>query len=351
MAHTRLIQHCGDGVFSVDSGYVRPRFDAIHLVIEADRAAIVDTGTRDSVPRVMAALDALGIAADHVDWVVLTHVHLDHAGGAGHLMRRLPAARLAVHPRGAPHMIAPDRLWAGTVAVYGEQAAEATYGTPVPVAADRVVPLADGDTIALAGRVFESLDAPGHARHHLAIRDTATGHLFAGDTFGISYRELDVDGRALAFPSSTPVQFDPDALRHTLGRMLALRPEAIYLTHWSQVRDIPRLGAMLLRLVDRYAALALDAQSRHGDDPAALGAALERSMQALLLGEARAHGCALADDALRTLLDMDIRLNAAGLLAWLQGSRASGTSVDKAGTAVDKAGTAADKPGTAAGAR
>lgn len=322
MEIARQIQHWGDGIFSVDSGYVRPRFDAIHLLIESDRAAVVDTGTRDSVPRVMAALDALGIAPDRVDWVILTHVHLDHAGGAGHLMRRLPAARLAVHPRGAPHMIAPDRLWAGTVEVYGAQEAEATYGVPVPVPADRVVPLADGATIALGGRVLECLDAPGHARHHLAIRDTATGHLFAGDTFGISYRELDVDGRALAFPSSTPVQFDPDALRRTLARMLALRPEAIYLTHWSQVRDIPRLGALLLRLVDRYEALARDAQTRCGDDPALLGPALERAMDALLLAEARAHGCALPDEALRALLDMDIRLNAAGLLAWLQGSRA-----------------------------
>jgi len=333
MEIAKLIQHWGDGVFSVDSGYVRPRFDAIHLVIESDRAAIVDTGTRDSVPRVLAALDALGISADRVDWVVLTHVHLDHAGGAGHLMRRLPAARLAVHPRGAPHMISPERLWAGTVEVYGAQEAEATYGAPVPVPADRVVPLADGDTITLAGRVLECLDAPGHARHHLALRDAATGHLFAGDTFGISYRELDVDGRALAFPSSTPVQFDPDALRRTVERMLALRPEAIYLTHWSCVRDIPRLGAMLLRLIDRYAGLARDAQARHGDDAPALGAALERAMEALLLGEARAHGCTLSDDRLRTLLEMDIRLNAAGLHAWLEGTRTPRASPAPAGAA------------------
>lgn len=315
---SQLMQHWGDGVFSVDSGYVRPRFDAIHLIVEGGRAAVVDTGTRDSVPRVMAALDAVGVAPDAVDWVLLTHVHLDHAGGAGHLMQRLPQARLAVHPRGAPHMIAPERLWAGTVEVYGSEAAEAMYGAPIAVPADRVVALADGDTVSLAGRVLESIDAPGHARHHLVLRDTATGHLFAGDTFGISYRELDVGGRPLAFPSSTPVHFDPDALRDTLGRMLAMRPDAVYLTHWSQVRDVPRLGASLLRLVDRYAALARDAATAHGEDTAALLSRLEAGMDALLLGEARAHGNTLPDEVLRTLLDMDIRLNAAGLLAWLQ---------------------------------
>ncbi len=314
----QLMQHWGDGVFSVDSGYVRPRFDAIHLIVEGGRAAVVDTGTRDSVPRVMAALDAVGVAPDAVDWVLLTHVHLDHAGGAGHLMRLLPQARLAVHPRGAPHMIAPERLWAGTVEVYGLDAAEAMYGAPVAVPAERVLALADGDTVSLAGRVLESIDAPGHARHHLVLRDTATGHLFAGDTFGISYRELDVGGRQFAFPSSTPVQFDPDALRRTLGRMLALRPEAVYLTHWSQVRDIPRLGTTLLRLVDDYAALARDTAAAQGDDPAVLLPRLEAGMDALLVDAARAHGCSVPLEALRTLLDMDIRLNAAGLLAWMQ---------------------------------
>jgi glyoxylase-like metal-dependent hydrolase (beta-lactamase superfamily II) len=312
-----LMQHLGDGVFSVDAGFVRPRFDAVHLVVESDRAAIVDTGTRDAVPRTLAALAALGIAPGQVDWVVLTHVHLDHAGGAGLLMQALPHARLAVHPAGVAHMARPDRLWAGTVAVYGEQAAETMYGRPVPVDEDRIVALGDGATIAFAGRTLQALDAPGHARHHVVIRDGATGHLFAGDTFGISYRELDVDGRAFAFPSSTPVQFDPDALRRTLRRMLALRPAAIYLTHWSRVEEIDRLGDTLLRLVDRYEAIGRDARAAHGDDPQRLLPALERAMADLLLGEAHAHGCRLAPDALRALLDIDIRLNAAGLMAWL----------------------------------
>jgi hydroxyacylglutathione hydrolase len=284
---------------------------------------VIDTGTRDAVPRTLAALEALGIAPEQVDWIVLTHVHLDHAGGAGHLMRRLPAARLAVHPRGVAHMADPAKLWAGTVAVYGREEAEATYGEPVPVDPARIVPLPDGAAIGFAGRTLEALDAPGHARHHVAIRDDATGHVFTGDTFGISYRELDVDGRAFAFPSSTPVQFDPDALRGTLHRILALRPDAVYLTHWSKVGDVPRLGAGLLRMVDRYEALALESLAAEGADPARLLPALERGMDALLLGEAAAHGSPLSPAVLRQVMALDIRLNAAGLLAWLQ-ARAAG---------------------------
>ncbi len=328
MTATHAIRHWGDGVFSVDSGYLRPGFDAIHLLVESDRAAIIDSGTRHSAPGVLAALDALGIERDHVDWVILTHVHLDHAGGAGALLQSLPAARLTVHPRGARHMSDPGRLWAGTVEVYGREAAESMYGEVVPVAADRIVQTGDGARIELAGRALEFLDTPGHARHHVVIRDGFTGHLFCGDMFGISYREFDVAGRAFAFPSSTPVQFDPDQMLRSLQRMLALRPEAVYLTHYGQVRDVPRLGALLQRLTQRYAELALDAQrtlgagSAEADATAAVASALqariEHGMAALLTGELRAHGCTMDDARMAQLLQMDVRLNSAGLIDWLR---------------------------------
>ena len=310
-----FLRHHGDGIFCVDSGYVRPSFDAIHLIVESDRAAIVDTATVHSVPRVLAALDELGIDRANVDWVILTHVHLDHAGGAGALMQALPNARLTVHPRGARHMIDPSRLWAGTCEVYGEAEARAMYGEIVPVPADRVMETPDGASVSLAGRALEFIDTPGHAKHHVVIRDAFTGHLFTGDTFGISYREFDVEGRAFVFPSSTPVQFDPDALRGSLDRMLALRPEAVYLTHYSKLGDVPRLGAQLLRLVDRYQEIAL-AEADAGD---ARLANVERRMGELMVSEALAHGVRFAPDEIRALLDLDIRLNSAGLLSWLDG--------------------------------
>jgi glyoxylase-like metal-dependent hydrolase (beta-lactamase superfamily II) len=257
--------------------------------------------------------------------VVLTHVHLDHAGGAGALLAALPQARLTVHPRGARHMMDPSRLWAGTVAVYGRQAAESMYGEVVPVERSRLVETGEGATVSLAGRELQFMDAPGHARHHVVIRDTATGHLFAGDTFGISYRELDVDGRAFIFPSSTPVQFDPAELRKTLRRMLALQPEAIYLTHYSQVREVPRLGAQLHRLIDASKAIALEAAgagiSTDAADDESLLARIESAMTRLMRDALRAHGITPTDRELTEVLDMDIRLNSAGLVSWLQARR------------------------------
>lgn len=311
------LQAWGAGIFALDSGYVRPRLDAIHLLVQGDRAAIIDTGTTHACPRVLAALHALGIPREHVDWILLTHVHLDHAGGAGALLEALPEARLAVHPRGARHMIDPSRLWAGTVAVYGEAQAQAHYGRLVPIDPQRVVEVGEGANLTLAGRELQFLDTPGHARHHVVIRDTVTGHLFTGDTFGISYREFDREGRAFIFPTCSPVQFDAPALLHSLDRLLALKPEAVYLTHYSQVRDIPRLGAELRRLTIAYAEMAESALAETGASPA-LAARLRTGMTAIFRDALRLHGAAGDADELG-LLALDIDLNSSGLIDWLQG--------------------------------
>src|SRR6185312_12951417 len=126
------------GIHTIDTGFVRPRFDAAYLIVERGRGAFVDCGTNHAVPRMLAALDDAGLAPAAVDWLILTHVHLDHAGGAGELIARLPNAKLVVHPRGARHMIDPAKLWAGASAVYGESVMESTYGHLRPVPAERV---------------------------------------------------------------------------------------------------------------------------------------------------------------------------------------------------------------------
>jgi hydroxyacylglutathione hydrolase len=315
MQHTEIdYEH---GITAIDSGYGRAMLDAIHLIVECGRAAVVDTGTNDSVPRVLASLRAHGIEPAQVDWVLLTHVHLDHAGGAGRLLSQLPEARLAVHPRGARHMADPARLMQGTIEVYGEAQARAMYGEIVPVPAERIVEVGDGSEIALADRVIRVLDTPGHARHHVCYLDTRTGHAFTGDTFGLSYRELDDCGRNFVFPSTTPVQFDPPALHRSIDRLLALSPDALYLTHFGQVRDIPRLGADLHRLVDAHAALAERWRGAAREERAA---GLRDGVRSLVLDEARRQGWALPQERVLELFSGDIVLNAAGLEAWLDAS-------------------------------
>lgn len=311
------------GITAIDSGFERPMLDAVHLVVEGGRAALVDTASNASLPKVSSALAAKGLSAADVDWVLLTHVHLDHAGGAGAYLRHFPNARLTVHPRGARHMIDPTRLVAGTIEVYGADEARRMYGDIVPVPADRVVETPDGASVSLNGRRFEFLDTPGHARHHVCIVDERSGHVFSGDTFGLSYRELDVDGRPAIFPSTTPVQFDPPALHASIDRLLARRPGAVYVTHFGQVRDVQRCGEDLHRLIDAHAALGLDCECR-GLDGERRSQRLREGVRAIVLDEAQRQRWPLGRDALLALFDLDIRLNAAGIEAWLDARAASG---------------------------
>ena len=302
------------GIHGLDSGYVRPRLDAIHFIVEKGRVAFIDTGTNDSVPRMLEALSRLSLGADAIDYVIPTHVHLDHAGGAGRLMQLSPNARLVIHPRGAGHMVDPSRLWAGTVAVYGEAQAKHHYGELVPVPRERVIEAADGASVSLAGRKLVFLDTPGHAKHHFCVWDETARALFTGDTFGCSYRELDApDGRAFMFASTTPTQFDPPALRASIGRLLALRPEAIYVTHYSRLTDVDRLGGDLLRVVDAHEAIGL--RWSECTDHAERDRGLAKGVEALARAEARRAGG--DEDLWVKVLENDIALNAQGIAAWL----------------------------------
>lgn len=308
------------GIHVVDTGFHRSRFDAAYLVVEDGHAAFIDCGTNHSVGRLLAALDAAGLSADAVDWLVLTHVHLDHAGGAGALMECLPRARLVVHPRGARHMIDPSRLWAGATAVYGEAEMRRSYGMLVPVPAARIVEAPDGFAVDLAGRALRCLDTPGHARHHNAIRDERTGCIFSGDTFGLSYREFDSVNGPFIIPTTSPVQFDPEALHASIRRLVALDPPAIFLTHFGPVTDVQRLADALHATIDAMVGLARQF-ARVADRHARLVEAIAQ----LYIHRATEHGCTLSDDAVRDLLDIDIELNAQGLEVWLDRAADAGS--------------------------
>ena len=305
-------QALGHGIHAIDTGFHRDDFDAAYLMLEDGRAAFVDSGTNESVPRLLAALDATGLPRDAVDYVIATHVHLDHAGGVGLLMQQLPAARLVVHPIGAPHLIEPSRLMAGARAVYGDEEVARTYGDVLGVPAERVLRTEDGMTLALAGRPLKFLDTPGHARHHHCIWDERSRGFFTGDTFGLSYREFDTPRGAWIMPTTTPVQFEPEALRDSIGRMLAHAPEAMYLTHYGRVTGVPRLAGLLLGQLDEMVALALslpDDEHRHR--------ALMAGLLAIHVRSLRSEGSRLDETRIAELLALDNELNAQGIGVWL----------------------------------
>ncbi len=302
----------GDGLWAIDTGFHRDRFDAAYLVAEGGRAAFIDTGTPFAVPRLLASLDALGLPRSAVDFVIPTHVHLDHAGGAGQLMQALPDAQLIVHPRGARHMIDPTALWQGALAVYGAAQMARAYGTLVAVDPQRVRTTLDGETIALAGRPLLFAHTPGHALHHHCIWDARSAGWFTGDNFGMAYPEFNVDGRSFIFPTTTPVQFDPDAMRASIARLMATSPRQMFLTHYSRVTGVADCAARLEAMLAATVAAAL----AHRGAPDRL-ATLTTALMRLYGDGARAFGVALPDERIDALLLDDAALNAAGLIAWL----------------------------------
>jgi len=305
------IQH-DHGIITLDADYLRPGLAAIHLIVEQGHVAIIDTGTNQAVPSVLAALEARGLTPGDVDYVIVTHVHLDHAGAAGALMRACPNARLVAHPSGARHLIDPAKLVAGSIQVYGRETFQRLYGDIVPVPAERVMEAPDNHRLDFQGRVLTFLDTPGHARHHFCIHDERSESVFTGDTFGISYREFDVEGRPFIFPTTTPVQFDPMALHASIDRILALEPEAAFLTHYGRVTHLASLAPPLHEIIDEWCELALSVAGEGDARQTALEGALEKS----LLARLRAHGCTLEEAVCRGLLANDVHLNAQGLLVW-----------------------------------
>lgn len=283
-----------------------------YLVERGDDVAFIEAGTSLGVPRLLALLAARGIARERVRYVIVTHVHLDHAGGAGALMAALPRATLVVHARGARHLIDPSKLIAGATAVYGAAAVAQMYGEILPVPVARVLAPDDGDALPFGAAELAFIDSPGHARHHFSIWDTVSEGFFTGDTFGLSYRDFDDDHGPWIMPTTTPVQFEPEAWFTTLDRYLGFKPKRMFLTHFSVVENVPLLAARLRAGIERYVALGQQlaaADNRH--------AQLKAAMADDALQELRARGNPLPEAQVRALLEMDLELNAQGMAVWL----------------------------------
>ncbi|MDR2011879.1 MAG: MBL fold metallo-hydrolase [Rhodanobacter sp.] len=306
-------QYLGDGITVIDTGLERPRFAACYLIESNGHAAIFDSGTNYSVPVILDTLAARGLTRENVRYVIPSHVHLDHAGGVGALLRELPNARVLAHARGMRHLIDPSVLQASAEGVYGADVVAQVYGSLVPVPATRIRALTDGEYVDLNGRALYFIDSPGHAYHHVALYDEASASWFTGDCFGVSYRDFDGGKAPLICPATTPTQFDPVAAKATIARMLERAPRAMLLTHYSRIEQPAEHAQTLVRLLDTLVALT----RQHAGRPNAL-ANLTEAIQRMLAEELDRLACPISRDLARSLLRLDAQINAMGLLVWVE---------------------------------
>lgn len=203
-------------------------------VIEEEELTLVDTGPSPSVKHVKKGLAALGHSLEDVKYIIVTHVHLDHSGGAGLLLQDCPNATVVVHPKGARHLSDPSRLIAGAKMVYGEQFDE-LFAPILAIPEERLLIKNEGDHLKIGPScLLEFWDTPGHGNHHFSIYDPVSNGVFAGDTVGIRYEQLVREGIDLYLPSTSPNQFNPRAMHNAIERMSLAELDAIYYGHFGK---------------------------------------------------------------------------------------------------------------------
>ena len=309
---TDLFSSFDKNIFCFDANYIRQKFAAIHFINQNNKLLIIDTATNHSAKRFLNALHTMNISPEFVEWIILTHVHLDHAGGAGLLMEMCPNARLAVHSRGARHMTNPEKLWASVVSVYGEKEAEKHYGKLIPVDENRVVVVGEGEVISFQDRRLQIFDAPGHANHHIIIFDEESKSFFTGDAFGIAYPELASEDEEFIFISSTPTQFEPVKFDTTIKKIMKQKPKSCFLTHFSKIMNIEKNGHELLKQLDEYVTITQQARNNHESQQERI----RKGLFELLYKKLKKTNMNISKRDFGNLLSLDLSLNAQGLEYW-----------------------------------
>jgi glyoxylase-like metal-dependent hydrolase (beta-lactamase superfamily II) len=259
------------GPLTIDLGFLGQSGVIASFLLRGDgEAALIETGPGSTVPALLDAVAKAGVAAEEVRHLLVTHVHLDHAGGAGLLLQHFPNATLYAHEVGVPHLIDPSRLVSSATRIYGALM-HRLWGDIVPVPPSRLISLSDGQRLRVAGRVLDVLFTPGHAIHHVAFRDLAEGVIFSGDAAGSR-----LDGCTYVRPLTPPPDLDLDAWDHTLDLLADLNPPALYLTHFGRHEGVHAHLAELRAHLRQWETLVLDGM-RAGLDRASIAATLQRA--------------------------------------------------------------------------
>jgi glyoxylase-like metal-dependent hydrolase (beta-lactamase superfamily II) len=276
--------------------------------VRATEPALVETGPTTSVEAVRAGLDELGVGPEDLAHIVVTHIHLDHAGGAGALVPHYPKARVWVHERGAPHLERPVKLVESAGRIYGPDRLRELFGPVHPVPAERLRAISDGDTVRLGDRSLDVLYTPGHAGHHVCLADSATGGVFVGDAVGVFLSDV----RVLR-PATPPPEFDLELAVASVERIRARRPSLILFSHFGPAREVDHLTALAIRRLQKWSDIVESAMTQTEDLDT-----VEAQLRAETASELRvARGGDSEALAGRYELLSSYRMNAMGLMRYL----------------------------------
>jgi glyoxylase-like metal-dependent hydrolase (beta-lactamase superfamily II) len=306
-------------LITIDADYITKGLACAYLRIESGEAAFIETATTHSTPQLLAALEREGLSPEDVRYVIVTHVHLDHAGGASALARACPHATVLAHPRAARHLINPAKLLASARAVYGDAVFESLYGEIEPIDASRVTALEDEAQVSLGTATLRFLHTRGHANHHFVVHDPSRDTAYTGDTFGLAYPRLQREGR-FAYPSTSPTDFDRAAAHESIDRILALGTRTVCLTHFGEVDELPLMASQLHRWLEMSGSIMEGMSSiEDAELEPTIRKELEREMN-----EALAARGLVPDANDRQILEVDLTLNAQGLAHAVRQERTKG---------------------------
>lgn len=298
-------------VITIDCEYLQPRFAAAYLLVEEGRAAFIENNTAHSVPLLLDALRGAGLTPRQVEYLIVTHVHLDHAGGSSVLMRACPDATLLAHPRAVPHLIDPTKLVASARKVYGDDVFQRLYGEVAPIEERRVRAMGDGETLRFGTRQLRFIHTRGHANHHFCVYDDKSEGIFTGDAFGLAYPDLQSRGLFI-FPSTSPTDFIPSEAKQSIRRILDTGARRAYLTHFGEVTALEEAARQLDDHLD-FSEKLLNEAVASGEEERELEAVCEERLRDHFDEVLRRRGISSSDPRVWSLLRLDLELNAQGI--------------------------------------
>lgn len=228
----KRVQKIASNFYCIDTHDLNRDERTSAYVLIDEKITLIETSASPSVPYIMKGLKELSISLEDIDYLIVTHIHLDHAGGAGLFLQSCPNAKFVVHPRGASHMIDPSRLIASAKSVYGQEFNE-LFDPIVPIATERVIEIGHKEILSLGAHQLTFYHMEGHAKHHVSMHYSATNGMFVGDTTGVRYPEMEGEAVDLIIPSTSPNQYDPVTMEKSIQFYESMNVAELYFGHYG----------------------------------------------------------------------------------------------------------------------